>query len=159
VQSRVKLLEKEQIVQASEERATVRFRFPEEPRSGREVARLEGLSKRFGEKVVYDGPVYDSVKFDGDKAVLSFKSVGKGLEAKGEALQGFTVAGEDKKFYNAKAEIKGDKIVVTSDKVEKPAAVRYGWATFPVINLFNKDGLPATPFRTDDFPITTGPKK
>jgi sialate O-acetylesterase len=62
----------------------------------------------YGEKVEYTGPLYDSVKFDGNQAILTFTHVGKGLEAKGEVLQGFTVAGEDKKFYNAKAEIKGD---------------------------------------------------
>ena len=91
------------------------------------------------------------VKIDGDKAVLSFSSLGKGLEAKDGPLTGFTVAGEDKKFHEAKAEIKGDTVVVTCDKVDKPVAVRFGWTNTPVVNLFNKDGLPASPFRTDDF--------
>jgi sialate O-acetylesterase len=113
----------------------------------------------YGEKIEYAGPIYDKMMVEGNKAVLSFTHLGKGLEAKGETLTGFSMAGEDKKFYNATAEIKGDKVVIMCDKVEKPVAVRYGWATFPVVNLFNKDGLPATPFRTDDFPITTGPKK
>ena len=78
---------------------------------------LAALAVAYGEKVVYEGPIYDAVKFDGDKAVLSFKSIGKGLEAKDGPLTGFTVAGEDKKFHEAKAEIKGDTVVVASDQV------------------------------------------
>jgi sialate O-acetylesterase len=118
----------------------------------------------YGDKIEYSGPRLDKMTVDGNKAILSFTHIGKGLEAKGvdskgEALQGFTMAGEDKQFHDAKAEIKGDKIVITCDKVEKPVAVRFAWTNFPIANLFNKDGLPATPFRTDDFPITTGPKK
>ena len=73
-------------------------------------------------------------------------------------LQGFAIAGSDHKFYNAKAEIQGDTILVSCDKVTEPVAVRYGWANCPVVNLWNKDGLPASPFRTDDFPGVTAPK-
>jgi sialate O-acetylesterase len=99
------------------------------------------------------------MKIEGDKAVLSFTHAGKGLEVKGEALTGFTVAGEDKKFHEAQAEIKGDKVVVWSDKVTRPVAVRFGWKSYPIVNLWNKDGLPASPFRTDDFPPDAPPKK
>ncbi len=113
----------------------------------------------YGEKVEYSGPLYDTMAVEGNKVVLSFKHLGKGLEMKGEKLDGFTMAGEDKKFHEATAEIKGDKVVVTCAEVEKPVAVRFGWTNFPVVNLFNKDGLPASPFRTDDFPMVTGPKK
>jgi sialate O-acetylesterase len=113
----------------------------------------------YGEKVEYSGPLYDKMTVEGNKAVLSFTHVGKGLEAKGEKLEGFRMAGEDKVFHDAKAEIKGDKVVVTCDQVDKPVAVRYGWTNFPIVNLFNKDGLPASPFRTDDFPMVTQPKK
>ncbi len=127
-----------------------------EPVGGRLA--LCALAIAYGEKVVHDGPIYDAVKFDGNKAVLSFKSVGKGLEAKDGPLTGFTVAGADQKFHDAKAEIQGDTVVVTCDAVEKPVAVRYGWTNTPVVNLFNKDGLPASPFRTDDFPGVTAPK-
>ena len=75
-------------------------------------------------------------------------------------MTGFVIAGEDKVFHPGKAEIKGDKVVVTSDKVTKPVAVRYGWVNFakPTLNFFNEDGLPASPFRTDDFTLTTDPK-
>jgi sialate O-acetylesterase len=112
-----------------------------------------------GEKIEYSGPVFESMTVDGNKAILSFKHVGKGLEARGGLPLGFTVAGEDHKFYNAHAEIKDDKVVVWNDKVEKPVAVRFGWASYPVVDFWNKDGLPASPFRTDDVPLTTQPKQ
>jgi sialate O-acetylesterase len=123
-------------------------------------ARLALLARKiaYGEKIVADGPTYDGVKFKNGKAILSFKNVDGGLEAKGGALTGFAIAGEDKKFTWANAAIEGDKIIVSSTTVPKPAAVRYGWADFPVVNLFNKQGLPATPFRTDDWEMVTKPK-
>ena len=83
----------------------------------------------------------------------------RGLEARDGGLQGFAVCGEDKKFVWAKAEIVGKTVVVSSPEVAKPVAVRYGWADCPVVNLWNQAGLPATPFRTDAFPLTTQPKK
>lgn len=113
----------------------------------------------YGKKVVYSGPIYESLKVDGNKAVLRFQHVGGGLEARGGPLTGFTVCGDDKVFVNAEAEIRDDTVVVWSDKVAKPVAVRFGWANFPVVNLWNKDGLPASPFRTDNFPLTTAPKE
>src|SRR5436190_3180782 len=115
-------------------------------------ARLALLARKiaYGEKIVADGPTYDGVKFQDGKAILSFKNVGGGLEAKGGALTGFAIAGEDQKFTWANAVMDGDKIIVSSPSVAKPVAVRFGWSDFPVVNLFNKQGLPATPFRTDD---------
>lgn len=113
----------------------------------------------YGEKVESSGPVYKSVEFKGNQAILTFDHIGGGLVAKDGPLAGFTIAGADKKFVHAEAKIEGDKVVVTSAAVAEPVAVRYGWANFPVVNLWNKAGLPATPFRTDDFPITTAPKK
>ena len=68
-------------------------------------------------------------------------------------VTGFTIAGEDKKFYNATAKIEGETVVVTCDQVAAPKAVRFGWANYPVVNLWNKDGLPASTFRTDDWPV------
>jgi sialate O-acetylesterase len=85
--------------------------------------------------------------------------VGKGLEAREGALKGLAICGEDRKFVWANAEIVGNTVVVSSSQVSQPVAVRYGWADCPVVNLWNKDGLPATPFRTDDFPLTTAPKQ
>ena len=92
------------------------------------------------------------------EAIVSFDNVGKGLEARDGELKGFAICGADKKFVWAKAEIKGDTIVVSSPDVMKPVAVRFGWADYPVVNLWNKDGLMASPFRTDDFPMITAVK-
>ena len=113
----------------------------------------------YGEKIEYAGPTYDSMKVEDKKVVLTFKNVGRGLVAKGDDLTGFTIAGEDRKFHRAKAEIQENRVLVWSDEVEKPVAVRFGWADYPVVNLWNKDGLPASPFRTDDFRLTTAPRK
>ena len=74
--------------------------------------------------------------------------------AKDGPLKGFTVAGADKKFIDAKAEIAGDTVVVTGDQVAAPVAVRYGWVNVPDVNLWNKEGLPASPFRTDPESMT-----
>ncbi len=109
----------------------------------------------YGEDLAYSGPDYEKLTVDGNKVRLSFGHLGGGLVAKDGPLVGFTVAGEDKKFHPAKAEIVGDEIVVTSDAVETPVAVRYAWLANPTGNLWNKAGLPASPFRTDEFPLTT----
>ena len=115
----------------------------------------------YGQKVEFSGPVYQSVRFDGNKAVVNFSHVGGGLVAKGGELTGFAVSGQDGKFHPAKAVIQGDTVVASSDKVQNPVAVRYGWVNFakPELNFFNKAGLPAIPFRTDDLPLTTAEKK
>jgi sialate O-acetylesterase len=126
-----------------------------EPVGARLALAAEALA--YGKKFEYSGPVYDSMKVEGDKVVLSFKHTGGGLVAKGEPLAGFTIAGDDRKFVKADAVIRDDKVEVGSKEVSKPVAVRYGWSNFPVVNLFNKEGLPATPFRTDDFPAVTDP--
>jgi sialate O-acetylesterase len=111
----------------------------------------------YGEKIEYSGPVYKSMKVDGDQVILTFDHIGGGLVCSGSELTGFTVCGDDKVFKPAKATIKGDTVVVTSGDVAKPVAVRFGWVNFanPELNFFNKAGLPAVPFRTDDFPLTT----
>ena len=110
---------------------------------------LAARAVAYGEKIVYSGPIYKSMKVEGNEAILSFDHVGSGLTARGGALTGFWSAGPDKKFIPAVAEIRGDTVVVTNDRVTTPVAVRYGWADYPVVNLWNKDGLPASPFRTD----------
>lgn len=113
----------------------------------------------YKQNIVFSGPTYKSMKIEGDKVRLSFRNLGSGLVARdGETLKGFAVAGEDKKFVWADATIEGNTIVVRSDQVAKPVAVRYAWADNPVCNLYNKEGLPASPFRTDDFPMVTAPK-
>ena len=85
--------------------------------------------------------------------LLRFDNVGTGLVARGDKLTGFAICGEDKQYVWADAQIQPDNtILVSAATVKKPIAVRYGWADFPVVNLFNKEGLPASPFRTDNFP-------
>jgi len=110
-------------------------------------------------KVVYSGPIYKSRKVDGNKVILNFDHVGDGLTAKEGKLIGFTIAGEDGPFVDADAIIEGETVVVTSPNVAVPSNVRYGWRNYMTVNLFNKEGLPASPFRTDDLPYTTMPKK
>lgn len=133
------------------------------PRKKEPVGARLALAARviaYGEHITYSGPVYDAMKVEGNKIVLTFKHTGGGLMAQGGGpLKGFTIAGMDKKFVNAQAEIQGNKIVVWSSQVPHPVAVRYGWANYPVANLVNKEGLYASPFRTDDFPITTMAKR
>ena len=111
------------------------------------------LGVAYGKKVEYYGPLYQSNKIEDAKIRVTFSHVGQGLAAKhAEKIQGFAVAGEDKVFHWADAVIDGDSVVVTSAKVAKPVAVRYAWSPrTPWANLFNKDGLPAIPFRTDSW--------
>lgn len=111
---------------------------------------LAALALSHGKDVAYSGPTYKEATFGGGKAVVSFKHVGKGLVAKGGPLTGFAIAGRDGKFVAAEAKIDGKTVVVSSPQVPEPVAVRFGWADFPVVNFWNEDGLPASPFRTDD---------
>jgi sialate O-acetylesterase len=119
------------------------------------------LVKDYGLKFPYRSPEFKSVDIDGNKAVVTLDYFGSSLRPFGvEEAIGFAVCGEDKVWHWAKGKIllPGDKIELTSDQVEKPVAVRYAWADNPVCNLFSKDGLPVTPFRTDDFTPITKPK-
>jgi sialate O-acetylesterase len=107
------------------------------------------LAKTYGKKLEYSGPLYESFKVEGKEARIRF-SHADGLRAmNGDEPVGFAVAGSDKKFVWAKAKIEGDTVVVWSDAVAKPEAVRYAWADNPAANLYNGAGLPASPFRTD----------
>lgn len=106
----------------------------------------------YGEDIVHSGPIYRSSKTEGNKIIITFDHVGSGLITNdGEELSGFAIAGTDKKFVWAKAKIDGDKIIVWNDDVQSPVYVRYAWADNPVNpNLYNKEGLPASPFRTGE---------
>ncbi len=120
---------------------------------------LQARKLAYGEAILASGPTYRSVSFSGGKATVTFTDVGQGLEARGGDLKGFSICGADGKFVWADAKIVGkDKVELSSGAVKQPTAVRFGWANFPVVNLWNKDGLPAHPFRTDSFPLTTLPK-
>jgi sialate O-acetylesterase len=126
-----------------------------EPVGGRLALAARALA--YGEKVEYSGPAYENMKTEGSKIALSFSHAGGGLVAKGDALTGFAIAGADRKFVPAEAKFEGEQVVVWNPRVEQPVAVRYGWANYPVVNLYNQAGLPASPFRTDDFPMRTNP--
>ena len=155
------------------------------PRNKKDVGdrlALIALARDYKKNLPYSGPVYDSMKIADGKAVISFKQVADGLVAKplpetydvksqthetapllrnspGSQLEGFAVCGEDKKWVWADAKIHGKTVVVSSDKVPAPVAVRYAWADNPTCNLYNSAGLPASPFRTDDFlPVTLNGK-
>ncbi|MBI2808510.1 MAG: sialate O-acetylesterase [Planctomycetes bacterium] len=146
---------------------------------------LAARAQTYGEKIVYSGPMYKSAKFGRGQATLSFDHIGGGLvgmeivptpsarkgaknafawrvkegSSTSAPLVGFTVCGKDRVFHNAKAEISGETVIVSCDKVDAPIAVRYGWANHPICNLYNREGLPASPFRTDTFRGITQPKQ
>ncbi|WP_431294926.1 sialate O-acetylesterase [Pedobacter sp. P26] len=133
------------------------------PKNKQEVGRrlaLIALAKTYGQKINYSGPVYQSNKIEGKQIILTFGNSQNGLKtADGKALKGFAIAGADKKFYWAKASIKGNQIIVSSDQVANPVAVRYAWGNNPLCNLVSNDGLPASPFRTDTWQGLTFAKK
>ncbi len=136
------------------------------PKGKRDVGVRLALAARkvaYGQDIVFSGPIYDSMEVEGNKIRIRFKQIGSGLEmgvppwtwdgstpAKPEKLTGFSISGADRKWVDAQAEIDGDEVVVFSDAVPNPIAVRYGWESNPRCNLYNKEGLPASPFRTDD---------
>lgn len=107
----------------------------------------------FGEKLTHSGPIYKDMKIEGDKIIITFTETGKGLAIRnGKELKHFAIAGEDKNFVWANAVIKGNTVVVSSKDVKNPVAVRYAWADNPDdANLINKEGLLASPFRTDNW--------
>jgi sialate O-acetylesterase len=122
----------------------------------------------YGEKLIYSGPIYDSMMIDGNKIRLSFKQTDGGLRMGAPPwtptgapmpaptqLTGFAIAGADQNWGWARAQIDGDTVVVSSDQVASPVAVRYGWANNPPCNLYNLEDLPASPFRTDNWPEPT----
>jgi len=130
------------------------------PRNKQEVGRrlaLGALKIAYGRDVVHSGPLYESMTVRDGRTYLRFTNTGSGLAVRvGRSLRGFAVAGEDRKFVWADALIRDDEVVVWSDAVSQPAAVRYGWGDNPDCTLCNREGLPASPFRTDDWPgITT----
>ncbi|TSA31440.1 MAG: acetyl esterase [Verrucomicrobiaceae bacterium] len=144
---------------------------------GERLSRL-ALANNYGKNVVWSGPVYDSIKIEGKTLRVKFLHADGGLVAHpvparydvrtlvGETaplirnnpdseLEGFAICGADHKWVWADAKIDGDSVVVWSDKISSPIAIRYGWSDNPTCNLFNGAGLPAAPFRTDDFPAIT----
>jgi sialate O-acetylesterase len=114
----------------------------------------------YGEEILCSGPAFKSMFISGEKCILSFTDIGEGLSIKGsKKLKGFMISGADRRFFEAEAVIEGNKVIVSSNQVSDPVAVRYAWANYPHCNLYNKQGndnfLPASPFRTDDWPGLT----
>jgi sialate O-acetylesterase len=126
---------------------------------GKRLAAI-ALHDVYKKDVVYAGPEYKSLKIEGNKIKIYFSNTGSALIAKNGELKGFEIAGDDKKFYPATAAIEGDHVVVHSDNVTTPVAVRFGWMDDAgADNLFNKEGFPAGPFRTDNWKGITEGKK
>ncbi len=155
------------------------------PRNKKDVGdrlALIALAKDYGQKIECSGPVYKSMNVEGDKIRVAFTHADNGLVVKplgdtylvkslnnetkplvrnspNSELEGFAICGGDRHWKWANAKIENETVVVSSPEVAKPVAVRYAWANNPTCNLYNKAGLPAVPFRTDDFPAITFNKK
>ena len=110
---------------------------------------LWALAKDYDKEIVFSGPLYKSMKVEGKKIRLKFDSIGSGLVLKKKKDSGFIIAGENGKYYKAKAIIDGDEIVLSSQKVKNPKMARYTWNNVPTVTLFNKEDLPAPTFKTD----------
>jgi sialate O-acetylesterase len=122
------------------------------PKNKQEVGRrlaLDAEAIAYGQQIEYQGPTFEKMTVDGNKAVLQFTHAQSGLDIHGDTLKGFAIAGADGHFVWADAAIDGQNVILMSPKVAHPVAVRYAWANNPVANLYNKAGLPANPFRTD----------
>lgn len=116
------------------------------------------LAKTYKMRISYSGPIYKSYKIQEDKIILLFNNIGKKF-AQNDSLKGFEICTKDEIFIPAKAIIKGKNIIVSSDEIKQPVAVRYGWKNWTDANLYNKNGLPASPFRTDNFDLITKGKR
>jgi sialate O-acetylesterase len=137
-------------------------RFDIHPRNKQEVGHRLALAAKkiaYGQEIVHSGPLYKGMEVNGNEIEIAFDYVGNGLTAKDGDLKGFQIAGADRKFYWAEAQIVGGEVFVSSDKVQNPVAVRYNWGINMDGNLYNKNGLPASPFRTDDWPGVTADKR
>lgn len=119
------------------------------------------LNNVYGKKQVYSGPTYKSQEIKGNQIILTFDNIGSGLSTpNNDELKGFEIAGADKVFHSAKAIINDNKVIVSSENVQNPVAVHYGWADDDTqINLFNKEKFPASPFRTDNWELMTANEK
>ena len=125
---------------------------PRNKRLAGERMALWALAKQYDRPVACSGPVYKSLRTEGDKAILSFDHAEGGLHTPGgEPVSALLIAGADRRFYPATATIRGSELVVSAQQVPEPLAVRFGWSNYFHANLFNEAGLPAVPFRTDDW--------
>jgi sialate O-acetylesterase len=133
------------------------------PRNKREVGRRLArwaLGATYDRPGAFSGPLFEGAVTEGGRIRVRFSHVGRGLVAfDGRPLRGFAIAGEDRVFHWAEAKLQGTEVVVWSDQVKAPVAVRYAWADNPDCNLYNRDGFPASPFRTDDWPGVTASQR
>jgi len=133
------------------------------PKNKQDVSKrlaLSALAKTYKKDISFSGPMYKSMKIEGDRIKIQFDHTDGGLSIKDDKeLKGFAIAGKDKIFIWAKVKIVGDQVIVWNSKIKDPVAVRYAWAANPVCNLYNKADLPASPFRTDDWKGKTYGKK
>lgn len=123
---------------------------PDKENVGKRLA-YWALARDYKQNIPYSGPVFKESKIEGNKVRVVFDHTGEGLKMEGEKLQHFMIAGRDKNFVPADAEIQGGTVVVSSPDVRDPVAVRFGWGSTDMTNLFNSSGLPAGPFRTDNW--------
>jgi sialate O-acetylesterase len=124
---------------------------PDKQDVGKRLA-LWALAKQYHKDVFYSGPLYKSMKIKGSKIILSFEHTGEGLALKEiNGKTNFIIAGRDQKFVDAQVKIEGKKLVVYSDKVKDPVAVRYAWSNTAEATLFNKEGFPSPTFKTDNW--------
>ncbi len=125
------------------------------PKNKLEVGRrlsLAALKIAYRQDILFSGPIYkkDTIKITGNKIKINFDYIGSGLKTSdGGKIKGFSIAGKDKIFKWADASIEGDSVIIWNNEISDPVAIRYAWASNPVCNLYNKEGLPASPFRTD----------
>jgi sialate O-acetylesterase len=122
---------------------------PEDKKTVGERLALAARAVAYGEEIVYSGPLFQGLEIRGSEAIIHFDHVGSGLMVKGDVLKGFAIKDEDGDWRWGNARIEGDTVVVSAEGIFKPVAVRYNWADNPVGNLYNKEGLPASLFRTD----------
>jgi sialate O-acetylesterase len=114
------------------------------------------LAETYGHKIhAYKSPVYTHVSFEKNKALITIANASAGMVIKGEKVNDIEIAGKDSIFYAAMATLKDNKIIAWSDSVKHPVALRYAFHDTSIGNVFNKDGLPLIPFRTDNWPIVT----
>ena len=135
------------------------------PRNKKEVGNrlaANALNNLYDKKQICTGPTFSSFKVENEKAAITFENIGSGLitNDNSNSVYGFEIAGNDQVFYAAKAEINNGKVIVSADEVANPVAVRFGWiGDASACNLFNKEGFPAVPFRTDYWVLSTEKSK
>jgi sialate O-acetylesterase len=128
---------------------------PKDKRSVGERLALLAENNIYKKDVTCLGPVLEKFKISNDSIVLTFNANGKGLTSRTDSLKGFAIADESKQFKWATAKISGNKVLLLCSGVSHPTAVRYGWGENPICTLSNTEGLPASPFRTDNWPVKT----